>query len=400
MKILWFTNTPSKGEEQLACFTTSGGWIKSLDSRIQNQVELHVAFHYSKKMPPFNYGSTMYYPIGPKFGIISKILERLNVPSNPAEYQDAYLEIIEKVKPDIIHIHGSENSFGIILGKTSIPVILSVQGIVSEIERKYFTIDSRISSYSFKRAYKHYSDLARLERMTLSRGEFLISKSKWSDRILSVMAPKAKIYRLNNILRDTFYSSRWDKIYRSGERLIITSISSDRYFKGFETICESISILTEMKMDFTWKVAGIDPQSDFVSLIRKKLNKVFPKENLQLLGRLTEAEIGEMLLGSHIYVMTSHIENSPNNLCEAMMLGMPCIASFSGGTSSMLQDEFEGTLVPDNDPIAISGAILEYVNDPGKAYNYGIKARSRAMERHDPDSVVSSLLSIYRSILS
>lgn len=42
--------------------------------------------------------------------------------------------------------------------------------------------------------------------------------------------------------------------------------------------------------------------------------------------------------------MPSHIENSPNNLCEAMILGMPCIATDAGGTSTLLSNMKDGLL--------------------------------------------------------
>ena len=43
-------------------------------------------------------------------------------------------------------------------------------------------------------------------------------------------------------------------------------------------------------------------------------------------------------LKSHIYVMPSHIENSPNNLCEAMIL--ECLVLLhAGGTASMMSNK-------------------------------------------------------------
>ncbi len=399
MKILWFSNTPSLGERQLTGSAMSGGWIKSLDGQIQNRVELYVAFHYNQSIEPYIYGNTKYFPIGPKFGILSKIIERYTGDINGQVYLHRYLEIVNEVNPDIIHIHGTENSFGVILGKTDKPIIISIQGIVTEIERKFYTIDSRIKTRFFKKSYRHYAKLAKFEKSTLSRSLYLISKSQWSNRVLSILAPNAKVFRLDNILRESFYSVKWNNHYKPEDRLLIVSISSDRYFKGFETICESISILTKLGISFKWQVAGIDPKSDFIIKIKKKLKSTYPSENLELLGRLSEPDIINMLLRSHFYVMTSHIENSPNNLCEAMILGIPCIAAFSGGTSSMLANDHEGILVPDNDPIALSGAILEYVNEPPKAMAYGINARARALARHDAGTIVNALLSIYENVL-
>jgi glycosyltransferase involved in cell wall biosynthesis len=97
--------------------------------------------------------------------------------------------------------------------------------------------------------------------------------------------------------------------------------------------------------------------------------------------------------------MASHIENSPNNLCEAMILGMPCVATFAGGTASMLKDGAEGVLVQDGDPWVMAGAILELINDNNKAVLFGKNARERALVRHNKTTIVSELLASYDSII-
>jgi glycosyltransferase involved in cell wall biosynthesis len=99
-----------------------------------------------------------------------------------------------------------------------------------------------------------------------------------------------------------------------------------------------------------------------------------------------------------MYVMASHIENSSNSLCEAMILGMPCIATYAGGTASLLKDNEDGILIQDGDPWSLSGAILELYNNPQKAVDYGKNARNKALIRHDKERIATDLLAIYRTI--
>jgi glycosyltransferase involved in cell wall biosynthesis len=97
--------------------------------------------------------------------------------------------------------------------------------------------------------------------------------------------------------------------------------------------------------------------------------------------------------------MPSYIENSPNNLCEAMILGMPCVATFAGGTGSLLKDGEEGILIQDGDPYVLAGAILELKNYPEKAVEMSQKARASALKRHNVESVTEQYLNIYREII-
>ena len=82
-----------------------------------------------------------------------------------------------------------------------------------------------------------------------------------------------------------------------------------------------------------------------------------------------------------------------------MMLGMPCIATYAGGTGSLLKDGEEGILIQDGDPWVMAGAIIELISDPEKAVNMGQKARERALLRHDKNKVVNDLLNIYSKVI-
>ena len=99
------------------------------------------------------------------------------------------------------------------------------------------------------------------------------------------------------------------------------------------------------------------------------------------------------------YTSALTIENSPNNLCEAMILGMPCIATYAGGTGSLLRDKEDGILVQDGDPWSMAGAILELWENSETSSRLGGNARIRALKRHDPLQVVTDLVSIYNNIL-
>ena len=53
------------------------------------------------------------------------------------DFTNDFLKVIEMVKPDIIHIHGTENTFHTILGKVNIPVVISIQGNPSVYSYKF-----------------------------------------------------------------------------------------------------------------------------------------------------------------------------------------------------------------------------------------------------------------------
>jgi glycosyltransferase involved in cell wall biosynthesis len=82
-----------------------------------------------------------------------------------------------------------------------------------------------------------------------------------------------------------------------------------------------------------------------------------------------------------------------------MVLGMPVIATYTGGTGSLLEDKKEGILIQDGDAYSMAGAVLEVVSNPGYAAELGKNARIRARERHNPDTITNDLISIYSKII-
>ena len=181
---------------------------------------------------------------------------------------------------------------------------------------------------------------------------------------------------------------------------IIHTTNGNSPYKGFETLCYSLKLLNDLNIDIEWRVAGINEDDLVVKVVKKKLQNNYPSKGLVLLGRLNEKELIKKLLEADMYIMPSHIENSPNNLCEAMILGMPCIATYAGGTGSLLSDGEEGILIQDGDPWVMAGAVLEMRNNYSESVRLGINARKRALLRHDPKEIATSyLVDIYQKIL-
>jgi glycosyltransferase involved in cell wall biosynthesis len=416
MKVLWFSNTPAGGEESLKADGTRAGWLSSLDKALRDKLELSVAFYFPRYAESFEYQGVHYFPIcnkNWKFSIIKKILfgdftDREDLP--------IYLDIIRKVQPDVIHIHGTENPFGSLMGEIEIPIVLSIQGNCTVYTHKYYSgIERNYASHkranvwspyswifnkSFNSSYNSiknsYIRITKREQDNLKNCENIIGRTDWDRRVTRILAPKSVYYHNDEVLRDLFYHKKWGK--HNNKKNIIHSTIGEVIFKGFETICQSLNELNKIGIDIEWHVAGVSKNCLLDKVVKKKLNNSYPAEGLVLLGSLDEQALLEKMLEADIFVMPSHIENSPNSLCEAMMIGMPCITTLAGGSSSLLKDKEEGLVIQDGDPWSMAGAILELLQNPEIASLYGQNGRKIALARHNPNKIVADLLSIYQQI--
>jgi glycosyltransferase involved in cell wall biosynthesis len=196
------------------------------------------------------------------------------------------------------------------------------------------------------------------------------------------------------MLRKPFYNQQWS--VPDSFRTILFSTLSPAIYKGLETVLHTASLLkTGGNFDFEWHIAGIRGTEDLVSITERHLKLGFKENNIVFKGILSSEDLASGLLTSNCYVHPSHIENSPNSICEAMIVGVPVVAASSGGTSSMLLDGVEGILVQDGDPYLLAGAISELVGDTDKMKKFSKNGRERAQVRHNPDTILNDIISIY-----
>jgi len=414
MRILWFSNTPANADEYFNNeLKGTGGWLKALDKSLQKHVELHIAFYYDQDVKDFQYKKTYYHPIfRGKKGLLAKYLGKRLSKIVFREDVEKYLNIIDKVKPDLIHIHGTENPFGYVQDFVDIPVCISIQGNITVYYHKFFSgLEKRYLKYSsnvikkitgiqeFKIEYNNFSKMQKREQEILQKCRYILGRTGWDHQITRILAPKSEYFYTGEILREGFYNNSW-KHYDDRPFTIFTT-SGNSFYKGFETLCSSLKLLIDSNdLNFEWRVAGVSENDSIVKVIKKKLGSHYPKKGLCLLGRLNGNELIDQLLDSSIYVMPSHIENSPNNLCEAMILGLPCIATYAGGTSSLMEHGKDGLLIQDGDPWSMAGGVLELFHNTEKAVKMGATARKKAILRHDRQKIITDLQVAYFKILN
>lgn len=417
MKILWFTNSPCGAIEKLTSQTVSCGWLSSLENILKrnNEIDLHVAFYYYQNLNAFDYNGVHYYPIyDNRFS--SKFR---NFIGNYKEYfwgfQDHDLtnlkKLVETIKPDLIHFHGTESDFGLLQEIISTPAVISIQGVLNScyeklysgvsrsIVSKYESLFSKITLQTSRMSEKRFAHIANRELEILQLSKNVIGRTDFDRHTTLAISPNSKYYVGNEILREEFYHSKWEKTKFNEEITIVTTISSG-FYKGLEVILRTAINLKRINFKFKWIVIGQTEHSRDAKIIRKWLKQKFSDNNIEMIGRKNANEIVEILKKADIYCQTGHIENSPNSVCEAMLLGMPIIASYAGGTCSMLEHNKEGYLLQDGDSFSLAGTIIETSKEFEKAKLWGETAYKKAHIRHDPQRIANEYIGIYKRIIT
>lgn len=415
MRVLWFTNTSSCYKEKLGSGYNGGGWISSLEKEIKknNNIKLGICF-YSKKEKNVKKeeqcGTIYYIQPRPHKTLYHNLITILGKDEESSELQEKIaipplLEIINDFKPDIIHVFGSENIYGLLAKYVKTPLILHIQGILSPSFNAFLPpfiswkdyisqsnslfvklrllsekISWRRNGFTERRMFKHIKNF--------------MGRTEWDKRLLNLFNPDAHYYHCDEMLRDAFYQFNIKR--EIPERpVFITTISSQLY-KGFDVLLKTAKLLKEVfGIDFEWKVYGdINPL-----FIEKKLKINHKDVNIRLMGVASAEEIKAALLTSTAYVHTSYIDNSPNSLCEASILGVTSISTNVGGVSSLIEDGKTGFLVPANDPYQMAYLLKYVINHKDKNLEMGEAAHRVAMERHERKKILEQVVTIYNDVI-
>ena len=411
LRVMWIANSPGLGAGHLKINQPGSGWVPALQEvlKLYGNCDLALAFYHDQPLAPFQLDQTWYFPVK-RLGNTKKkrFFNRLRAKAEYDENVPAFLQAVRTFSPDIIHIHGTEQPFGLILRHLgSIPAVISIQGILTAYEKKYFSglpkpglLQQIRSGYPFFTTdHRIWQKRALIEQEILSLASAVFGRTDWDRQVCRVLAPNARYFHLDEVIRKPFYLGRWKP--GSNQVPVLFTTTSPSLYKGFENILDTAAILTASGISFRWQVAGLKEQDAMVSLIlgQRKVRDL-QSLHIELLGTLSEKEHPGFLRAADLYIQVSHIENSPNSLCEAMLAGMPVIASFAGGTRSLLLDNVQGTLVQDGDPYALAGCIDEMLRNPERCRKFAEEAFAAARKRHDPETIVSEMINHYHKIIA
>jgi glycosyltransferase involved in cell wall biosynthesis len=415
MRILWFANAPSDEAFVYLMGRTQNqaSWIVALHEEIsqKDDIEMGFVFQWSvKKLSTFKIGKTLYFIVPTEFSFFDRIVNNYLHSVDSEKQLAMYLEIVKEFNPDVIHIFGTENNFGLIQKITSIPCVVQMQGIINNYRLYYFqSISSKIVlRYSgfiklLKRStyfdhFLKFNKQAIREKTILSYTKNVIGFTEFDKRIANLLGNEINYYHIPWLLRRPFYIDKWE--YPNQKRFRVIAVMNPNIYKGLETVYRVSMILNELFPNrFEFVVAGI-PKASIVNKLTLKSLKISNQNasNINFLGNIDADKLKCELLSSHVYLHPSLCDTSPNSICEAMIMGMPVISTNVGGIPSLIEDQKTGFLVQSLDYLSIASVLKELMLSPKQCIEIGKNAREIALVKHERQKIVDDTMNIYNSL--
>ncbi|CAM4305126.1 glycosyltransferase family 4 protein [Flavobacterium terrigena] len=109
----------------------------------------------------------------------------------------------------------------------------------------------------------------------------------------------------------------------------------------------------------------VGPDKDGSLDITKKYANQF-NLNVNFTGKLSKEEWTDLAQNHDIFINTTHFDNTPVSVLEAMALGLPVISTNVGGLPFLISHQKNGYLVNDNDASEMVEQIEQIINFPSQ----------------------------------
>ena len=424
-KILWICNVPIPriAENMNINVPNICGWLTGFANSIEkiDDIELYIAFPQLgiKEIKTGTVGKINYYAFSqPKLLGILPVEDQIH----ESKYMRAHLKtIISKVSPDVLHIFGTEYPHSLVATEefnNPDRTVINIQGLPSFYwmhfnngipykELKRFTLSNIARGNLIKQAQKMkrrgFTEIA-----TIKKSGHVIGRTDWDEACTKEINPNIKYHFCNESLRDSFYSGVWK--YQNCEKHTIFMSQASTPIKGLHFMLRAMPEILRVYPDAHLYVAGNDLTktdnlycklkiSSFAKYIKSLIDKYELKDKVTFTGALTEQKMKERFLKSNVFVSPSTIENSPNSLGEAMLLGVPCISSDVGGVKNLMKHEEEGYVYQPDASYMLAYYVKKIFEMEKQAEVLGEHAKVHATKTHSREQNLKILLDIYEKIL-
>lgn len=408
MRVLWITNIifPNLAQKMGKDKTVIGGWTYSAAAELKTreEVELAVASPYSgDHIGEYDIDDIKYFTL-PYGNSVMKYSKRM---------EESCREVNERFHPDVVHIYGTEYPITLAFlnacGNNN--VVVSLQGIPCIYTRYIFLGISVKDLLRYPILFllkKRFDANNENERKALSKCKFFEGRSDWDHAISWSFSPDSKYFHCNRTLRPVFYQKQWD--INKIERHSIFLSQAQYPIKGLHQVIKSLPFIVRQYPDVKIYVAGDSPfkkssAKNFIkamgygSYLRRLVSKHNVEKYFVFIGLLNEEAISEQYLKANVFICPSTIENVPNSVAEAQILGVPCIASYVGGDSSLIDEGVNGILYRFEEYEMLAKYVCDIFGNDNFALKLSVNGRSTALGRHDKNKNMNDLINMYHSIM-
>jgi glycosyltransferase involved in cell wall biosynthesis len=243
----------------------------------------------------------------------------------------------------------------------------------------------RTSNFSFRNRVWHRVYHQTMYDFSLSTADFgaVSDREGWIMSELKYHHPPGRVWYIPNGTTPEFFQPH-SFTDSPANRLLFVGTWIDR--KGTYYLVDSFAQLAPRFPQLSLTIAGCmvpedQVKADFPSDLRPRVT---------VLPFLTRDAMRGLYASHDMFVFPSLVEGMPLTLVEAMASAMPVVTTISSGMADIVENGFNGLLVPAADSSALASAILRLYDDAALRKNLGLAAQETA-RRYTWDAIAAQM---------
>lgn len=369
MRILWISNIELTGE-----LKGSGSWIFAMANALVNTGAIQL---YNITQGKVKYATRQDFQ-----SITQWLVPFESLKSNGLPCSKTILEIqriVDDIKPEIIHIWGTENYWGLLTARGYIKgnIILEIQGLKFAIANYFYsglTLRDIIKCFGLKEFLKpsvsliginySFKKWGKFEKEMLTSHRIISTQSNWVRAYVKEVNPLAQIFNTSILLRTEFVETEKWNVEKCVPYQVFTSASSDLSYKGLHVLLDAIAILKKRYARIRLCIAGSTKsglrEAGYSKWIKKKIKQLGINENISWIGPLDARNLILQMHKANVVVVPSFVESYCLALDEALTVGVPTVASFAGAMPELAIHEKTALFFPPGDIAMCANAIEKF----------------------------------------
>ncbi len=180
--------------------------------------------------------------------------------------------------------------------------------------------------------------------------------------------------------------------------IFVGALTKWHRYKGLDVLLSAMRIILNKRKELSLLVVG---EGELKNNYQARSRQLGINANTLFLGDVPDPQLPEYYAAADLLVLPSRDRSEGFGLTvlEANASGKPVVASNTGGIPSVVRDNYNGLLVPPNDPAALSEAVLSLSNNRDRAETMGRNGRTVA-EEHDWSKTASLTELVYLDALA
>ncbi len=337
---------------------------------------------------------------------------------------DGIKRAVEEFAPDLIHIWGIENYWGLLTARKILrgKALLEIQGFKYACAKVFYgglTFSELLQCIGPKELIKPSISLQMLKHRFQTWGIFeeeiiqghpeISTQSDWTRARIAHINPDCKTIKIRRMLRTEFMTAApWAPAEVESQTnfpTIFTSCGCSNAYKGLHVLIRAVAIVKKQFPGVVLNVAGYTPRGGirkggYERFVEHEVHRLGLAENFRWLGALDASGLIREMRGASAVVVPSFVESYSLALAEALHVGVPCVVSYAGAMPELAKHEESALFFPAGDEAMCAWQIMKIFKSPSLALYLSKNALFTRASFCNAEEVLDRQIEVYKEVIA